>query len=288
MKYTFIEQHRDSILGMRKLCRLLGVSRSAYYDWRTRMPSARAVANEIMVLEILRVHELRRRVYGSPRMHAELRENGYACSRNRVARLMRSEGIRAKTKKKFNVTTARNAKDAVSPNLVRQQFVASAPNRLWTGDITYIWTKEGWLYLAVVLDVYGRRIVGYAMGSRITTELVHTAFVRAQRQRAIEPGMIFHSDRGCQYTSNEYRELLADHDVRSSMSGTGNCYDNAITEAFFQKLKTEHVYHEHFQSRTEAELSIFEYIEVFYNRQRRHSALGYLSPVQFENQLTVA
>ncbi len=170
----------------------------------------------------------------------------------------------------------------MAPNLVQQQFVAERPNQLWSADITYLWTREGWLYLAVVLDVYSRHIVGYAISNRLTTDIATEAFTKAARRRSIAPGLILHSDRGCQYTSTQFQQLLKSYGVRSSMSAKGNCYDNAITETFFHTLKTEHIYFEQFNNRNEAELSVFDYIEIFYNRKRLHSSLGFKSPAEFE------
>ena len=195
---------------------------------------------------------------------------------------MRNHGIRAKTKRKFRITTDSTHRHPVAANIVNQHFVAERPNQLWTSDITYLWTREGWMYLSVILDVCSRQIVGYSMNNRLTTDLVTEAFKRAVGWRKIEPGMIFHSDRGSQYASTEMQCLLASYGIRPSMSSTGNCYDNAITETFFHTLKTELIYFNRYETRKEASNSIFEYIEVFYNRRRRHSAIGYQSPVQFE------
>jgi transposase InsO family protein len=200
---------------------------------------------------------------------------------------MRENNIRAKTKKRFKITTDSTRTKNASPNLVKQEFHAERPNQLWTSDMTYIWTLEGWLYLAVILDVYGRRIVGYAMSHRIDTALVAQALQCALTHRTITPGLVFHSDRGSQYASGTVRTILTAHKMVQSMSGTGNCYDNAITETFFHTLKTELIYWERFETREEARSKIFEYIEVFYNRQRLHSSLGYLTPVGFEQQSNI-
>jgi transposase InsO family protein len=285
MKYEFIFSHR-SALRVEKMCLALRVSRSGYYDWLNRGQSQRDRSNQVLLEQIERVYRDSRGNYGSPRITAELRADGEGCNKKRVARLMRINGIAAKTKRRFKVTTNSKHNQPVAANLVNQQFVAGATNKLWSSDITYIWTKEGWLYLSVVLDVYSRRIVGWSMNRRLTKELVIEAVNQALSYRNPGRNMIFHSDQGSQYASNRFRKLLADNEIKASMSGKGNCYDNAITETFFHTLKTELVYFENYQTREEAKLSIFEYIEVFYNRKRRHSAIGYQNPVDFENQKT--
>lgn len=285
MKYEFISDHR-SALRVKKMCQALRVSRSGYYDWRSRCPSWRDRSNQILLEQINKAFQDSRGTYGSPRITAELRANGDTCGQNRVARLMKVSGIIAKTRRRFKVTTDSGHNKPVAANLVNRRFAAEKPNHLWSSDITYIWTKEGWLYLSVVLDVYSRRIVGWSMNRRLTKELVVDAVNQALRYRDPGSDMIFHSDQGSQYASDQFRKLLDDHDIKASMSGKGNCYDNAITETFFHTLKTELVYFENYQTREEARLSIFEYIEVFYNRKRRHSAIGYESPVDFENQKT--
>ena len=289
MRYRFIDDHRTTGIRVRKLCEVLNVSPSGYYAWRNRPQSQREQKNQQLLTDIRMIHQKSRETYGSPRITQELRSCGEHCGENRVARMMQNNGIRAKTKRQFRIrTTQRRFSDPVAPNLVKQQFVAEHPNQLWSSDITYLWTREGWLYLAVVLDVYSRQIIGYALSSRLTTDLVTEAFTRAVRTRTIAPGLILHSDQGCQYTSTQFQQLLKSYGIRSSMSARGNCYDNAITETFFHTLKTEHIYFEQFTTRKEAELSIFDYIEIFYNRQRRHSSLGYKSPVEFEHQLIIS
>mgnify|MGYP003934533507 CR=1 FL=1 len=248
--------------------------------------SNRDRSNQMLLEKIKKAFDGSNKTYGSPRITVELRDDGHACGQNRVARLMRSNGIAAKTKRKFRITTVSRHNRPVAQDLVNRRFEADKPNRLWSSDITYIWTKEGWLYLSVILDVCGRRIVGWTVSRRLTKELVIEAFSRAIRQRTPAPGMIFHSDQGSQYASDEFRKLLEDHGVRASMGSKGDCYDNAITESFFHSFKTELVYFENYKTREEARLSIFEYIEVFYNRKRRHSAIGYETPVDFENHKT--
>ncbi len=289
MKYQFIEDHRSSGIRIRTMCKVLSVSHSGYYTWSQHPQSQRKTLNEQLFEKIQDIHRESKSTYGSPRITLELHSRGERCGKNRIARLMQKHGIRAKMSHKFRITTTqRNINDPVAPNLVQQLFVADRPNQLWSSDITYIWTREGWLYLAVILDVYSRAIIGYAVSHRLTTNLVLDAFTRALNCRTISPGLILHSDRGCQYTSKEFQHVLASYQIRSSMSAKGNCYDNAITETFFHTLKTEHIYFQRFESRREAELSIFDYIEIFYNRKRRHSSIGYRSPFEFEQQQIIA
>ena len=248
--------------------------------------SIRRIIHQLLLPKIVKVFNKSRRTYGSPRVTSQLKAEGESCGENRIAGLMRLNGLMAKTKKKFRVTTNAGHGKKVADNLVKQCFAADYPDRLWCSDITYLWTKEGWLYLAVILDVYSRRIIGWSMSKRVTEDLVITALNQALGYRAPTPATIFHSDQGRQYASGQFRKLLENQGIQTSMSGKGNCYDNAITESFFHTLKTELVYLENYQTREEAKSSIFEYIEVFYNRQRRHSALDYKSPVDFENEKT--
>ena len=278
-----MEDHRR-MFHLEPMCRVLHLSRSSYYHWRSHQ--RRTSCNEELVNEIRRIHEQSRQTYGSPRMTHELRRQGKHYNRKRIARLMRQEGIRAKTKRRFKVTTHATTVHPVAENLVRRQFVAERTNEIWTSDMTYVWTREGWLYVAVVLDVCSRRIVGYAMSNRLTAALVTSALEQALTQRSVSRALIFHSDRGSQYASSDVRQILKRNNIQQSMSSTGNCYDNAITETFFHTLKTELTFWERYQTREEARRNIFEYIEVFYNRQRLHSALGYKPPVEFEQQFT--
>jgi transposase InsO family protein len=287
MRYRFIENHRSEFRVL-KMVEVFDVSRSGYYQWRKRPESIRAKANRALVSEIERVHEESRERYGSPRIYRELKSNGIACSENRVARLMRKLEIQAKTKRKFKATTNSGHKLPVAENLVRQNFTASKPDELWTSDITYVWTEEGWLYLAVVLDVCARRIVAWSTSHRNSQELVLKALKQALWQRNTKPGVIFHSDRGSQYAGERVKELITKHGFLQSMSNKGNCYDNAITESFFKTLKTELVYFEKYQTRQQAHSSLFEYIEIFYNKKRRHSAINYLAPVEYEKTLRAA
>ena len=278
-----MEDHRV-VFRLEPMCRVLNLSRSAYYYWYHHRDQK--CRNEELKKEIRCIHDQSRKTYGSPRITLELHRQGKHYNRKRIARLMRQEGIYAKMKRRFKVTTRTTARQTAAENLVRKQFTAQGMNQLWTSDMTYIWTGEGWLYLAVVLDVYSRRIVGYAMSNRLTAALVTLALEQALMHRTVRDGLVFHSDRGSQYASNEVRQILRQNNMRQSMSSTGSCYDNAITETFFHTLKTELTYWERYRTRDEARRNIFEYIEVFYNRKRLHSALGYKPPVEFEQQLT--
>jgi len=228
------------------------------------------------------IHREFKKIYGSPRMHEELRSRGFACCVNTVARHMRENDIVAKTKRKFRHTTDSNHGMPVAENLLDRQFEQSEPNRVWVSDITYIPTREGWLYLATVQDLASRKIVGWSMSHRLKRQLVIDALEMAVGNRQPPPGLIHHSDRGSQYASREYRDLLEEHGMICSMSRKGNCWDNAVMESFYRSLKTELVHHEDFATREEARRAIFKYIEVFYNRVRRHSTLGYLSPTDYE------
>lgn len=277
----FIRDHRREF-RVWLLCRVLGVSRSGYYAWRQRPESERSRANRLLELQIRVVHQRSRRSYGSPRITDELKAGGTVCGRHRVARLMRAAGIRAKTVKKYKATTDSKHTLPVAANLLARQFTVSHPNRVWVADITYIRTGEGWLYLAAVLDLYSRQIVGWGMSDRIDGELARSALSQALAQRRPLPGLIHHSDRGKQYAAAGYQKLLRDYGAVCSMSRKGDCWDNAPMESFFGTLKQELVYQERFATREEAKAKIFEYIEVFYNRQRRHSANGSVSPVEFE------
>lgn len=283
MKYSFIKENSDSF-AVEKMCHVFEVSPSGYYHWIKAPESDRSRENRKLLFHIKVAHENNRQVYGSPRITAELREMGFACGKNRVARIMRENGIVAKGKKKFKVTTDSKHNLPVAPNLLNQNFTVSTPDTVWVSDITYIWTNEGWLYLATVLDLYSRRIVGWSMSERIKRQLVIDAMNQAINRRNPCPGLICHSDRGSQYASNDYQALLEKNGFVCSMSKKGDCFDNACAETFFGTLKTELVYLEKFKTRKEARGKIFDYIEVFYNRFRKHSTLGYKSPAEFEMQ----
>jgi transposase InsO family protein len=246
--------------------------------------SEREKENEKLVAEISEIHKNSRNTYGSPRIHAELRERGYRIGRNRVARLMRQHRIRSKVKKRFKVTTHSKHRLPVAENLLGGDIQVYRPNQVWVSDITYIRSHEGWLYLCIIMDLYSRSIVGWSMEERLTKELVLKSLHMACMRRESQSGIIFHSDRGSQYASRDFRALIAGKGFRASMSGKGNCYDNAHAESFFHTMKVEEVYGQSYSTRQEAKLSIFEYIEVFYNRLRKHSQFGYQSPHQFEQQ----
>lgn len=269
------------------MCRVRRVSTSGYYAWQSRSPSRRESQDATLLSEIRRAHEQSRQTYGSPRIHAELRAQGTLCNHKRIERLMRQHSICARRVRRFHRTTEVLSSLPVAPNRLNQAFHASSPNQVWTADITYLDTAEGWLYLATVLDLYSRRVVGWAMAEHLETSLVRDALQMALRQRHPAAGLLHHSDRGRQYASAEYQALLAAHGVECSMSRRGNCYDNAAHESFFGTLKSECA-EGRFASRTAARQSVFEYIEVWYNRQRRHSTLGYLSPAEFEQVRTVS
>lgn len=285
MTFDFIKSHQDAF-PVPVLCQTLEVSHSGYYAWLHRRPSARALRRTELTVKIRTVHDQNRRVYGSWRVHRALVDQGEKVCRNTVARVMKAQGIQAKTHRRFRVhTTDSNHPHPIAPNLLDRQFKVEAPDTVWTSDITYIPTGEGFLYLAGVMDLCSRKIVGWSMGGTMEASLVCRAFTMAVNARRPGPGLLHHSDRGVQYACGQYRRLLDEHGARASMSRTGNCYDNAPTESFWGKLKTELVHHETFATRAEAARAIFDYIEVFYNRQRLHSALGYVSPEQFEAAL---
>lgn len=283
MKYAFVETHREQF-SIQRMCRLLGVSRSGYYAWRDRQPSQRAQERAHLVTDITAIYQMSQATYGSPRIQAELVAHGWQVSRQRVARLMREQGLVARRcqRRRRVCTTQSQHNFTIAPNLLLRQFQADAPNRKWTADITYLDTAEGWLYLAVILDLFSRRIVGWAMADSLDSTLVEDAFRMAVTQRHPEAGLLHHSDRGSQYAGYRYQSLLAQVGCQVSMSRTANCLDNAPPESFFATLKSECVT-QPYRTRAEARTAIFAYIEIWYNRQRRHSSLGYLSPDGFEH-----
>lgn len=267
------------------LCRTLKVSISGYYAWRNRAPSARTREDAVLTRQISTVHEQSRQTYGAPRIHAELAAAGIHCGRKRVARLMRAARIVGCHRRRHVVTTIREPAASPAPDHLQRQFVAEAPNTRWTADITYVPTWSGFLYLAVVLDVFSRRIVGWAMTDHLRTELVLSALDMALWNRRPDPGVIHHSDHGCQYTSIAFGSRCQEAGVVPSLGSRGDCYDNAITESFFATLECELLDRSVFRTRTQARTAVFDYIEGFYNTHRRHSALGYLSPAAFERQV---
>ena len=285
MKYEFIHTNRSEFV-VEKMCQVLNVSRSGYYRYTVGEISQRSIENLILLAAIKAIYKQSNRTYGSPRITDGLHDLGLSCSRPRVARLMRLNGIKAKTKKKYKVTTDSDHSFPIAPNLLNQDFWTNSAHRIWVSDITYIRTREGWLYLTIIMDLYSRKIVGWSMSDRLTAKRTTIpAFIQAVKRYQPLPGLIFHSDRGVQFACDDFRGLLKTFKTIQSMSGKGNCYDNAVAESFFHTLKTELVYHETYRTRMEAKTSLFEYIEVFYNRIRKHSALGYKSPEQYE-QLT--
>jgi transposase InsO family protein len=286
MRYRAIQEH-DRRYPIRLMCRALTVSSAGYYAWAGRPESDRSVYNRALLSAIRVIHRESRETYGSPSIWDALLKQGHCVGEHRVARLMRVEGIRAKTVKKWRATTQANPRLPVAENTLNRQTVAH-PNQVWAGDLTDVWTTAGGLYLAVILDLYSRLVVGWAMGHRLTVELAEQALTMALANRNPRAGLLHHSDRGSQYAATSYQLLLTTHGITTSMSRRGNCWDNACVESFFGTLKRELVYHRHYATREDATRDIFEYIEVFYNRQRRHSTLGYHSPAEYEARTAVA
>lgn len=285
MKFVWIQEHRDEF-DVRRMCRTLQVSSSGFYAWRDRPKSRRRLRQEELTVKIRQAHAESRRTYGSPRICRALALRGEKVCENTVARLMRQRQIRARIKRRFVPRTTDSLHAyRPAPNHLGRDFAAAKPDRKWVADITYIPTDQGWLYLAAVLDLCSRRIVGWSMGEHMKADLVGDALNMALEQRRPSPGLLHHSDRGVQYACDDYQRLLSEHGLQCSMSGKGNCYDNAVMESFWSTLKTECVNEQRYATREQARQSIFEYIEVFYNRKRLHSSLGYLSPETFEASL---
>jgi putative transposase len=283
VKYAFIQAHERQF-PVTMLCRMLEVPRSGYYAWRGRPERPREGENRRLDEAIRRLFDQHRGRYGAPRLTLELRAEGWAVSRRRVAKRLRVLGLRAKAARKFKATTQSRHSLPVAPNLLAQDFTAPAPNRKWVADLTYLWTDEGWLYLAVVLDLYSRAVVGWAMAERMTRDLVIDALTMAIWRRRPAPGLIVHSDRGSQYASRDYQQVLEKRGFLCSMSRKGDCYDNAAMESFFHSLKIEQVHGVRYRTRENAKAEVFEYIETYYNPVRRHSTLDYLSPREFERR----
>jgi len=260
----------------------MGVSVSGYYDWLEREPSDRELQNICLVRKIQQSHKCSGGVYGSPKIHKDLVELGEGCSRNRVARLMQRYGIQSKLRRKFVVTTDSKNTQKAAPDLLRRNFKKYKPNQCWVSDTTFIPTRQGWLYLAIVLDLYSRSIVGWSMSNKNDAQLVCDALTMAVWRRKPKPGLIIHSDQGSTYASSQYQSLINHHKMRCSMARKGECLDNAVAESFFGSLKNEQVYHEDYKTRSEAKQKLFQYIEVFYNRKRRHAYLDYKTPYEFE------
>ena len=283
MRYPFIRALQGQF-SVSALCRVMGVCRGGYYAWLKRQPSAREQANQALTQQIQQVFLASDQTYGSPRIYQELTAQGVVCSEKRIARLMRLCGLKALLPRRFVVTTDSAHDLPIAHNLLDRAFGSERPNAVWTADISYVWTCEGWLYLAVILDLFSRRIVGWAMQATLERCLVLSALEMAIKNRGKTQGLLCHSDRGSQYASLDYQKALSGAGIVCSMSRRGNCFDNAPTESFFASLKRELVYRRHFTTRSEAKRAIFSWIEVWYNRKRRHSSLGYLSPEAFEQQ----
>ena len=283
MRYACIHRRRHQH-SIRKMCRLLRVSRSGYYDWAQRAESVRSLRDRELRLLIRQTHLESGGVYGARKVHRELLRLGEDCGRRRVARLMREDGLKGCPKRRFRRSSNAAPEQPFAANLLKQDFKADQRNQRWASDITQLWTRQGWLYLAVVMDLYSRRIIGWAMDRRVGRQLPVDALTMALGYRQPEGSLLHHSDRGPQYTSDDFRDVLELHDIQCSMSARGSCYDNAVVESFFSLLKRERVRRQTYNTREEAKADIFDYIERFYNRKRSHTYLGYLSPVQYENQ----
>lgn len=269
---------------MRELCQLSGISMSGYYAWRNQSESQRFKRDTELSKKIRALFKESNNSYGSVRLHEALKKSGETVGRNRVIKLMKQHNLQAKAKRKYKATTDSNHKFGHHPNLLKQRFSVPEPDRVYAGDITYVWTQEGWLYLAVVMDLFSRQIIGWSMSSRMTRQLVIDALLSAYFRRKPNKGVIFHSDKGSQYASHDYCAVLKNYGFIGSMSGKGNCYDNAVVESFFHSLKVERIHGKHYPTREAAKSDIFNYIEIFYNQKRLHSTLGYCSPVEYEQQ----
>lgn len=285
MKYAFMQEHASQF-PVKALCRVLGVARSGYYAWCSRKASDALQRRAELDQQVARAYHARSGRSGSPRLWRDLRDAGISCNRKTVAASLRRQGLRARAARKFKATTNSRHTLPVAANLLQQDFSASAPNQKWVGDITYLHTQEGWLYLAVMIDLFSRKVVGWAMSERMTADLVCDALSMALWRRRQPTGVIVHSDRGSQYCSAAYQRLIEKHALRCSMSAKGNCYDNACAESFFHSLKVECIHGESFASRDQMRETVFEYIETDYNRQRRHSTLDYISPDAFEARMS--
>lgn len=283
MRYAFIRDH-DEEWPIKHTCRVLMVSTSGYYKWLRHQDGPGANPQGKLMEEIRRLYEKFNGIYGSPRIHEELKSLGYEVNHKCVERLMREMGLSARPPKRFVRTTDSDHDGPIAPDLLQQDFSAEGPDQKWVGDITYIATDEGWLYLATVMDLYSRKIVGWSFSDSLERSIAIDALKMAIANRRPKAGLIFHSDRGCQYASHDYRELMQCHGIQASMSRKGCCYDNAAAESFFHSLKVEEVHRHYYRTRDQAQRAIFRYIEAFYNPIRRHSTLGYVSPVQFESR----
>jgi putative transposase len=287
VKYAFIRAHTDEF-RIARMCTVLRVSRSGYYDWLCRPESARAKRDRALLVQIRQTHLDGRRAYGAVKTWEALNERGISCGKHQVARLRQHEGIVAERKRRFRLTVENHYTAPPAPNLVQRVFTVTQPNRVWVGDMTFIRTRAGFLYLAVLLDLFARKVVGWSMHDRPSLEVALNALDMALARRRPAPGLIHHTDQGALYSAHAYRGRMHAHGLIPSMSARGNCYDNAVAESFFSSLKNELVHHRDFPNREAARAEIFDYIEVFYNRQRLHQTLGYLTPLQFERRYAVA
>jgi len=283
MRYQFIHEHAARC-RVSSMCRALHVPRSGFYDWCDREPSARDRANTRLLTQIREVHRLSRENYGAVKTWRALNDAGYACGRNRVARLRRAHGIEAKRMRRFRSGYANRQTEGIAPNHLQRNFHAESADRVWVGDGTFIPTREGWLYLAVLVDLYSRKVVGWAMGTQMNRQLVIDALMMAIQQRRPAPGLVHHTDQGVVYATSAYRAVLKENAMVASMSRKGNCHDNAVAESFFGNLKNELTWHQTFETRAQARAAVFDYIELFYNRERMHQTLGYVSPVRYEER----
>ena len=271
------------------MCKVLEISPSAYYKWKKYENADKRSSKDFDVVQkIKEIHFISRRIYGSPRIYRVLKDQGFCIGKHKVASLMRKNNIRSKSKRKFKRSKKSPAKFPSASNILNRQFKINEANRVWMSDISYIWTKEGWSYLAVIMDLYSRKIIAWALEKKQTTELIKKVFYQAIKTRKPKVGTIFHTDRGAQFANHEFQGILKEHGFIPSMNGRGTCYDNAVIESFFHTLKMEHVYWNYFETNQQAKTSIFEYIEIFYNGWRRHSSLNYKSPIEYENENMIA
>lgn len=282
MKYAFVRAHQAEF-SISCMCHVLRVSRSGYYDWRERKPSARSKRDKELLEQIGKIHQDNKQAYGGIKTWHALKQAGVRCGKHRVARLRRAAGIEAQRKRKFRLAYRSRQNTQAAANLLKWPFQASQPDQIWMADVTFIATRVGWLYLAVLIDLYSRLIIGWSMTDRPNQDLVNAALRMAIEQRKPKPGTIHHSDQGVVYNATSYIELLGGHNIIRSMSGKGNCYDNAVVESFFSSLKNELVHHRNYHTREQARMDIFEYIEIFYNRRRLHQSLNYQTPMGYDS-----
>lgn len=287
MKFRFVQEHRETF-RVGKMCEVLKVSRSGFYAWLDRQPSRRVLEDETISVQVRRAHREAHGIYGSPRIYRLLRRQGQPWGRHRIARIMREEGLKARCMKQFHWISTTRSEHPAAPDLLQREFSSTRRDRVWVGDVTQLRTGEGWLYLAMLMDLHSRKIVGWSTSSTPQQEITLEALTMAVETRRPRPGLIHHTDRGSQYSSAAYQDLLDEYGMRCSMSRPGQCLDNAAAESFFHTLKTEWIYHAHYKTRREARLAIFEYIESFYNTTRLHSSLDYRSPEEYERLRSAA